>query len=85
MTAALLGVAALVACIGISLGFRELRHTYAAMQNALAAIKEKGDGSPPDDPDADEYRARLGSVTATVEEAMNEIDVSAAAADSSKA
>lgn len=86
VTAALLGVAALVACIGISFGFRELRHTYAAMQAALAAIREKGDGAAPGDPDADEYRARLGSVTATVEEAMNEIDISAAAAsDSSKA
>lgn len=85
VTAALLGVAALVAAIGISLGFRELRHTYAAMQTALSVVKEKGERAPPDDPDTDEFSAKLGSVTATVEEAMNEIDVSAAAADSSKA
>ena len=31
VTAAVLGIAALVAGIGISLGFRELRHTYAAI------------------------------------------------------
>lgn len=86
VTAALLGVAAFVAGIGISLGFRELRHTYAAMQTALSVVKEKGEGTPPGDSSADEFRAKLGSVTATVEEAMNEIDVSAAAAaDSSKA
>lgn len=86
VTAVLLGVAALLAGIGISLGFRELRHTYAAMQTALSVVKEKGEAVPSDNPDADEYRAKLGSVTATVEEAMNQIDISAAAAaDNSKA
>jgi len=88
LTAALLGIAALVACIGISFGFRELRHTYAAMQTALAGIKGSDDdpGTPiADDAEANEFRDKLGSVTAAVDEAMTEIEVSAAAADGSKA
>lgn len=89
VTAALLGVAALVGCLGISFGFRELRHTYASMQNALAGIKgggEAGMANSAGNPEASDFRVRLGAVTATVDEAMNEIEISAAAAaDSSKA
>jgi len=87
LTAALLGVAALVACVGISFGFRELRHTYAAMQTALAGIKGGGDvsGDPPaGDAEANEFRHKLGSVTSTVDEAMSELEISASAADGSK-
>ena len=82
-----LGIAALVACIGISLGFRELRHTYASMQTALANLKESGDSAENGsaDPEASDFRGKLSTVTATMNEAMNEIDVSVAAADTSKA
>jgi hypothetical protein len=87
LTAAILGIAALVGCVGISFGFRELRHTYAAMQRALAEIK--GSGETPnsalaDDAEANEFRHKLGSVTATVDEAMTEIEISATTVDGSK-
>tara|TARA_R110002111_G_scaffold186233_1_gene252135 strand:+ start:349 stop:1239 length:891 start_codon:yes stop_codon:yes gene_type:complete len=87
VTAVVLGIAALVACIGISLGFRELRHTYASMQTALANLKESGDSAENGsaDPEASDFRGKLSTVTATMNEAMNEIDVSVAAADTSKA
>lgn len=87
LTAALLGIAALVACVGISFGFRELRQTYAAMQTALAGISGSGGvaGAPlAGDAEADEFRHKLGSVTTTIEEAMSELEISATAADSSK-
>lgn len=87
VTAILLGITALVAWIGISFGFRELRHTYAAMQLALARVKESdmGDSDAADDKETSDFRSKLGSVTRTVDEAMTQIEVSAAAKDSSKA
>ena len=87
VTAILLGITALVAWIGISLGFRELRHTYAAMQTALVRVRESGgsEGSASDDQETSDFRVKLGSVTKTVDEAMTQIEVSAASSDSSKA
>lgn len=87
VTAILLAISALVAWIGISFGFRELRHTYAAMQLALARVKETGtvDGDVEDDKETSDFRVKLGSVTKTVDEAMSQIEVSAASTDSSKA
>lgn len=87
VTAILLGITALVAWIGISFGFRELRHTYAAMQTALARVRE-ADGAESgntDNQEASDFRVKLGSVTKTVDEAMTEIEVSAASSGSSKA
>jgi len=88
VTAVLLGVAALLACIGVSFVFRELRHTYAAMQTALASIKNSGESAAEDasgDVEVSDFKVKLGTVTATVEEAMNEIEISATAANNAKA
>lgn len=87
VTAILLGITALVAWIGISFGFRELRHTYAAMQMALAKVKESdaAEGEVAENQETSDFRVKLGSVTKTVDEAMSQIEVSAATNDSSKA
>lgn len=86
-TAVLLAISGLVALLGISFGFRELRHTYSAMQVALAKVREAGvsEGDAIDDQEIQDFRVKLGSVTRTVDEAMSQIDVSAASVDSSKA
>lgn len=87
VTGILLGISALVAWIGISFGFRELRHTYTAMQTALARVKEPDgrDDSGADDQETADFRMKLGSVTKTVDEAMTQIEVSADTNDSPKA
>lgn len=92
VTGILLGISAVVAWIGISFGFRELRHTYASMQLALATVKKSHDAEGKETGDQDmsdqetaDFRVRLGSVTKTVDEAMTQIEVSAASNDSSKA
>lgn len=87
VTATLLGISALVAWIGISFGFRELRHTYAAMQTALAGVRETdgAESGASDDQETSDFRVKLGSVTKTVDEAMTQIEVSAASTGGSKA
>lgn len=87
VTGTLLAISALVALIGISFGFRELRHTYASMQAALTIVKESGghvvDAS--EDRETAEFSEKLESVTQTMDEAMTEIEVSATSADAPKA
>ena len=88
VTAVLLGVAALLACIGVSFVFRELRHTFAAMQTALAGIKNPSESAAEDasgDVEVSDFKVKLGTVTATLEEVMNEIEISATAVDNAKA
>ena len=86
-TAIVLAISGFVAFLGISFGFRELRHTYSAMQVALAKVRESGgaDGDAVDDQETKDFKVKLGSVTRKVDEAMSQIAVSAASTDSSKA
>jgi hypothetical protein len=87
ITAVLLGVSGLVALVGISFGFRELRHTYSAMQAALAKVRESGgtDGDVIEDQEVEDFKTKLGSVTRTMDEAMTQIEVSAATSGITKA
>lgn len=87
VTAVLLAISALVALIGISFGFRELRHTYASMQAALAIVRAPGShvADATEDQETADFGEKLESVTKTMDEAMTEIEVSAASADAPKA
>jgi hypothetical protein len=88
VTGGLLAIAALIAGLGISLGFRELRHTYASMQAALARVRAsettdiKATAENTEDID---FRAKLGTVTATVDDVLNQIEASAVAPGNQKA
>jgi hypothetical protein len=57
------------------------------MQAALAKVRESGgtDGDVIEDQEVEAFKTKLGSVTRTMDEAMTQIEVSAATSDSTKA
>jgi len=74
--------AAILAFIGIGFGFRELSRSYAAMEAALANVRD-GKTSTAAEPDTGSFDYKLQTIAGNVDEAYSLIDQSGASASKS--